>query len=179
MWLTVNFVDVGQGDAIWIHTADDDIDANGIFEGRNIVIDAGPYSADSSNALLTYLRGSAHHFAIIDALILTHPHDDHYSGVDTIVRHFEINDYYDPGMPGTASYQALLASFTAPGRKVSHVHRTPGNLGSLRLGPRAERNDSLLMARHEHGTRFRKHADQQRIHRAQADLRDSIVPLHG
>ena len=134
MWMTVNFVDVGQGDAIWIHTADDDIDGNGIFEGRNIVIDGGPYSADSSNALLAYLRGSAHHFALIDALILTHPHDDHYSGVDTIVRHFEINDYYDPGMPGTASYQALLASFTAPSRRVNHVHRTPGNLGSLDWG---------------------------------------------
>jgi len=134
MWLTVNFVDVGQGDAIWIHTADDDIDGNGIFEGRNIVIDGGPYSADASNALLKYLRDSAHHFAIIDALFLTHPHDDHYSGVDTLVRHFEINDYYDPGMPGTASYQALLNSFTAPGRKVNHVHRTPGNLGTLDWG---------------------------------------------
>lgn len=82
MWLTVNFVDVGQGDAIWIHTADDGIDDNGIFEGRNIVIDGGPYSADGSNALLAYMSQSAHRFAVIDALIVSHPHDDHYSGAD-------------------------------------------------------------------------------------------------
>lgn len=84
MWMTVNFIDVGQGDAIWINTADDSIDGNGIFEGRNIVIDGGPYSADGSNALLAYMRESAHHFAVLDALIVTHPHDDHYSGAETI-----------------------------------------------------------------------------------------------
>jgi len=46
MWLTVHYIDVGQGDAIWIHTADDGIDGNGIFEGKNIIIDGGPYSSN-------------------------------------------------------------------------------------------------------------------------------------
>src|SRR5262245_3034248 len=35
-WLEVHFVDVGQGDAIWIHTHDDNHDGNGEFEGYNI-----------------------------------------------------------------------------------------------------------------------------------------------
>ena len=33
-WLEVHFVDVGQGDGIWIHTHDDGIDGNGRFEGE-------------------------------------------------------------------------------------------------------------------------------------------------
>lgn len=43
-WLEVHFVDVGQGDGIYIRTHDDNMDGNGIFEGRNIVIDGGPDS---------------------------------------------------------------------------------------------------------------------------------------
>lgn len=42
LWMTMHFIDVGQGDAIWINTPDDGLDGNGIFEGRNIVIDGGP-----------------------------------------------------------------------------------------------------------------------------------------
>jgi hypothetical protein len=60
MWLTVHFIDVGQGDAIWIHTADDSIDGNGIFEGKNIVIDGGPHSSSSDNPLRQYLETEAH-----------------------------------------------------------------------------------------------------------------------
>jgi hypothetical protein len=55
-WLRIHFVDVGQGDAIWIQTYDDGIDGNGIFEGMNIVIDGGPDSADSRNVLLNYIE---------------------------------------------------------------------------------------------------------------------------
>ena len=99
--LHVWFFDVGQGDAIWISTADDDVDGNGIFEGKNIIIDGGPYSANDNNPLLQYLEPSAHHLAPVDALILTHPHDDHYAGAEALTRHFEVEDYYDPGIAGS------------------------------------------------------------------------------
>jgi len=79
MWMNVHFVDVGQGDAIWIHTADDNNDMNGRFQGRNIIVDGGPYSSDANNALLSYLQGNAHHGAVIDAMVLSHPHSDHYA----------------------------------------------------------------------------------------------------
>ncbi len=83
-FLEVHFVDVGQGDAIWILTHDDGVDGNGRFEGYSIVIDGGPYSADHSNPLLPYIEEQGHHAAEIEALIITHPHSDHYYGAETI-----------------------------------------------------------------------------------------------
>jgi beta-lactamase superfamily II metal-dependent hydrolase len=54
--LTFHFVDVGQGDAIWIQTHDDGIDGKGIFEGYDTVIDGEPCLADVSNPLLPYME---------------------------------------------------------------------------------------------------------------------------
>ena len=109
-FLQVHFVDVGQGDGIWIHTFDDGI-ANGRFEGKNIVIDGGPDAADDENLLRRYIENQGHHNAIIDALIVSHPHDDHYPGADGILRHFDVRAYYDPGFPKMGvSYPAFLAS---------------------------------------------------------------------
>jgi competence protein ComEC len=108
-WLTVHFVDVGQGDGIWIATHDDDIAGNGIFEGKNIVIDGGPDSLRPANRLAQVILDSAHVDAIIDALIVTHPHSDHYYGAKGILRDFQVRAYYDPGQPSTlVTYQALL-----------------------------------------------------------------------
>lgn len=110
--LEVHFVDVGQGDAIWIRTHDDGVGGNGIFEGKNVIIDGGPNSADHSNELLKYLQepNNAHHGAVIDALILSHPHTDHFRGADTMFRHFDIASYYDAGFDSSlSSYAAYLS----------------------------------------------------------------------
>ena len=113
-WLEVHFVDVGQGDGIWIRTHDDGVAGNGAFDGRNIVIDGGPDASDGENVMRDYLESRAHHGAIIDALIVTHPHDDHYSGADGVVRHFDVATYYDPGFPkGGTGYPAFLATVKA------------------------------------------------------------------
>jgi competence protein ComEC len=134
MWMTVHFIDVGQGDAIWIHTADDNVDGNGIFEGKSIVIDGGPYSSNDDNPLKQYLENEAHHLAVLDALIVTHPHIDHYAGAEMLTRHFIIEDYYDPGFPGTPSYVAFIDAFELAGRHVEHRHIGPGTHGSLNWG---------------------------------------------
>lgn len=108
-WLEVHFVDVGQGDGIWIHTFDDGIDGNGVFEGRNIVIDGGPDASDTKNAMRKYLEAAGHHNAILDALIVTHPHNDHYPGAEGLLRHFDVRKYYDPGYPkGGTAYPSFL-----------------------------------------------------------------------
>ncbi|MCP3673013.1 MAG: MBL fold metallo-hydrolase [Gammaproteobacteria bacterium] len=142
-WLEVHFVDVGQGDAIWIVTPDDGIDGNGRFEGLNIVIDGGPYSADDSNPLLPYLESRGHHGAVIDALIVTHPHVDHYRGAETLVRHFVIDHYYDPGFPATQiGYNAFVDSLTSTETAVNNIHRGMNNFGVLDWG--SELNAEIL-----------------------------------
>lgn len=131
-WLEVHVVDVGQGDAVWIHTPDDGIPGNGIYEGRNIIIDGGPDGSDGRNQLLRYLRERAPDGAIIDALIVTHPHDDHYPGALGVLRHYQVREYYDAGYPSrSAKYLAFrraVAAESAEGRAI--VQR----IGRVRFG---------------------------------------------
>lgn len=137
--LEVHFVDVGQGDGIWIHTPDDGIDGNGKFEGLNIVIDGGLDSSDHNNAMLHYLRDQAHHLAVLDALIVTHPHIDHYRGAEGLTRHFQIEQYIDPGMPvNKAGYNAFIASFSQPDHHVKSTLRGQDILGPLDWGEELE-----------------------------------------
>jgi competence protein ComEC len=128
-FLEVHFVDVGQGDAIWIHTADDGVH-DGRFDGKNVVIDGGPDSADAKNALFQYIRSRAHHEAVIDALVVTHPHDDHYPGAETLLRHFEVRSFYDPGYEtGSPSYAAFMRAVNAePGIEVFRGRDVPARL---------------------------------------------------
>ncbi|HET9481237.1 MAG TPA: SH3 domain-containing protein, partial [Candidatus Polarisedimenticolia bacterium] len=100
-WLEVHFVDVGQGDGIWIHTHDDGIDGNDKYEGRSIAIDGGPKPSVGEKEFWEYIEEKGHHNGVIDALFLSHPHDDHYPGADGIRRHFRIGKFYDPGFPKT------------------------------------------------------------------------------
>lgn len=126
-WLEVHVVDVGQGDGIWVRTFDDGVEGNGRYEGRSIIIDGGPDRSDARNALLGYVLGQAHEGAIIDALILTHPHNDHYPGAYGILRHFEVREYYDPGYPKEGpDYNRFLDTVRA--------EQVEGNDITLRIG---------------------------------------------
>ena len=60
--VTVHFIDVGQGDSIFIDTAD-----------RDVLIDGG--SATASQKVLDYL----------DSLNITHIHEDHIDGLVTLL----------------------------------------------------------------------------------------------
>jgi beta-lactamase superfamily II metal-dependent hydrolase len=99
---------VGQGDGIWIHTWDDGDKSNHAFDGRNIVIDGGPDGSDSKNEFLKYLRAHLGAQAKIDALIITHPHNDHYPGARGVVRHFPVCSYYDPDTPNGQDFDHFL-----------------------------------------------------------------------
>lgn len=168
-WLQIHVVDVGQGDGVWIHTHDDGIAGNEVFEGTNIILDGGPDAADDRNQILAYLREHAHQDAVIDALIVTHPHNDHFNGAEGLLRHFEVRNIYDPGYPkGGKSYPAFLRearaetvgerparvmvgrqSFDTPawGREltVEILHSYPGHSVGLGAGNTLENNASIVL----------------------------------
>jgi competence protein ComEC len=174
-WLEVHIVDVGQGDAIWIRTPDDGIPENGVYEGKNIIIDGGPDASDAKNEFLHYLQARLQPNAVIDALIISHPHDDHYPGAAGILRHFDVHEFYDSGYPKSGSkWRKFLDSATAEqfagGQVVAHIGRAefgtptwgselsarflyawPGTATGLGSGNKRENNASIVL-RLDYGT---------------------------
>lgn len=106
------FLDVGQGDAIFVLTPGRRtvlIDGGGKPEGTN----AGGY--DPGERVLTpFLRRRG--ITRIDDLVLTHPHGDHVGGLEAILRNFEIGRVWYGGRPfPSAPYQRWLSRLSAGG----------------------------------------------------------------
>lgn len=77
--LKVYFIDVGQGDAIYIEFPG----------GKKALIDGGPNGKIVSDFL------KAKGVAKLDYVALTHPHSDHYRGLKKVFNDFEVDNYYD------------------------------------------------------------------------------------
>ncbi len=92
--LLVAFLDVGQGDAIFIETPD----------GSQVLIDGGP----NKKVLSELSRIMPFYDRSIDAVILTHPHQDHVGGLVEILKRYDVDFVFDSG--DTAS-TAELAEF--------------------------------------------------------------------
>ena len=93
--LKIYFFDVGQGDAIYIRTP----------EQQDILIDGGP-----SSVILSKL-GEAMPFydQEIDILILTHPHADHVTGLIEVLKKYQVKQVYLTGaLHTTAEYLEFL-----------------------------------------------------------------------
>jgi len=89
---TVEFLDVGQGDAILIRSP----------EGKSALVDAGP-QRDLAAELLRR-RG----LASLDLIVLTHHHQDHYGGMEEVVRRFRPRVFLDSGSSHTTSHYLRL-----------------------------------------------------------------------
>ncbi len=92
--LEVQFLDVGQGDCIYI-TCGEDI----------MLIDTGLY--EYKDKVLEYL--GKQNIDKIDYLILTHPDSDHIGSAGAIVRNFDIDNIFAPDIErDTAAYGAFI-----------------------------------------------------------------------
>ena len=99
--LVVTFLDVGQGDAALVTTPN----------GRQILIDGGPSGTELARELGQVMP---HWDRTIDAVIATHPQEDHIAGLPAAYARFRVGNAYGNGRTNaTASYQALAAQ--APG----------------------------------------------------------------
>ena len=75
--LKVTFLDVGQGDAVFIEAPN----------GNQILIDGGPNKA----VLRELAKQTPFYDRSIDGIILTHPHLDHYGGFVDVLDNYKIN----------------------------------------------------------------------------------------
>ena len=80
-YLKIHFIDVGEGDSIFIEFPDN----------KNILVDTG--NAVSGVKVYNYLKRN--NIEKIDHLIITHPHPDHFSGMFLIAQLFKVNRFYD------------------------------------------------------------------------------------
>lgn len=92
--LSVHFIDVGQGDCIYINQGE-----------YNMLIDAG--NNEDGEKLVSYLKNlNVNGF---DYVIGTHPHEDHIGGMDDIINNFEIYNYYMPDkLSTTKTFEDVL-----------------------------------------------------------------------
>jgi competence protein ComEC len=96
-------LDVGQGDSILLEGD----------RGGRILIDGGPdpnlITADLDRYIPTWDRR-------LDAVVLTHPHDDHVAGLVAVVERYRIGRAFESGWPAdTPAYRAWRSALAAKG----------------------------------------------------------------
>lgn len=141
---TIEFLDVGQGDAILIRSP----------EGKTALVDAGP-----SNRIVEKLRDRG--VDSLDLVVVSHHHIDHYGGMAEVVREFRPRVFLDADSPHvTSNYLALLRLVKNEG--ITAIRAGPKSrkigLGSVSLtvfeqAPSNEReeNNNSIGLRMEHG----------------------------
>lgn len=98
--LEVVFLDVGQGLAVHVATP----------SGRQILIDAGGGMRNDpgKHFVLPYLRNRR--IGALDLLVLTHPHADHYGGLNSVAGHIPAGMFLSSGdKEDSDAFRSLLA----------------------------------------------------------------------
>lgn len=94
--VTVQVIDIGQGDAILIRTP-----------GQVTLIDTGDVPA--RDKLVTFLKQQG--VQGIDQVIITHPHADHLGGMAAVLSKFTVKHVYDSGQTTTTGlFRQYLAA---------------------------------------------------------------------
>lgn len=104
--LKVHYLDVGQGDSIFIELPNNEtmlIDAAESYQSENII---------------NYLKNL--NYQKIDYVIGTHPHTDHIGGLKDIINTFEIGKIYMPKVVSTTkTYESLLMAIKDKNLKIN------------------------------------------------------------
>ncbi|MCX8012623.1 MAG: DNA internalization-related competence protein ComEC/Rec2, partial [Desulfobacterota bacterium] len=87
--LKVTFIDVGQGDSIFVNFP----------EGKTMLIDGGGFPNQDFDVGKNIVAPFLLHQGVrrIDYLVLTHPHPDHYTGLIYIAKNFSIGEFWSNG----------------------------------------------------------------------------------
>lgn len=117
----VHFIDVGQGDSIYIKAYD-----------KNILVDAG--EAESNTDVALYLKEAG--VEKLDVVIATHPHSDHIGGMSEVLEGIPVGEIILPCLPDeliptTRTYERLLETIQAKGIPVTAAQDV---IGTMELG---------------------------------------------
>ncbi len=103
---TISILDVGQGDAILVEGS----------RGGRLLIDGGP---DPDRLLVELDRRIPPWDRRIDAVVLSHPHEDHVAGLALLLERYRVARVFEPGMRGPGpGYAAWLRDLARPGAPV-------------------------------------------------------------
>ncbi|MCB9746465.1 MAG: MBL fold metallo-hydrolase [Alphaproteobacteria bacterium] len=147
--MTVDMIDVGQGDAILITSP----------EGKRVLIDGGVAKANVAEQLR---RMGVTELAMV---VATHPHADHIGGLEDVLDNFVVKAWLDNGLPhSTRTYTDLMAAVEAEGltyraAQEGQVYRLDDGITLTVLWPgdkpitgtRSDLNSNSVILRLDHG----------------------------
>jgi len=97
--LNAHFIDVGQGDSIFIEFPN----------GQSMLIDAG--ESNNGNQVVSYVKALGYNQ--IDYVVATHPHADHISGMTTVINNMKIGKFYMPEKEHTTkTFERMIDALT-------------------------------------------------------------------
>lgn len=99
--MTVYFIDVGQGDAEFIV----------LPNSKTVLIDGGPKR--NTEKLAAFL--SSHSVTTIDYVVLSHPDEDHYGGLEYVFDNLQVNNFYDTRLSKKSANKVRQKAAVEPG----------------------------------------------------------------
>lgn len=106
LWkLQVNYIDVGQGDSIFIE----------LPNRKTMLIDAG--NTKNGKEIVKYIKREG--YDRVDFLVISHPHIDHIGGMPKVISDLKIGKVYMPKIKtDTRTFHKLIAALKSKGLKI-------------------------------------------------------------